>query len=275
MKKIKLFEEFTADDFSNNLKFNESLIVNEAKEVDKSLAKATLDILIAKNEPFKELLFMSQFDRQEVRDVYGSNLPRGFANATNYMMSGSILSPLAGDSIYVDDGKLVKGDKTIMSLKGNPTWGDVADKLKINESALNEGFFGSDILELAQMCIDFGLPAWSAIPVFVSIFLATFVNALSTNATIDNIKHRLKRGNVRKSDIVETLAEYEVLVNELSGGRKRYINGLIAKYKKSVESIVSGDGSSTSNRLFSKDAKDDILFVGRELDDKLKHYLKK
>lgn len=47
------------------------------------------------------------------------------------MMAGAILTPLAGAPVYVDGGQLVKGDKSVLNLKGKETWADVAKALKL------------------------------------------------------------------------------------------------------------------------------------------------
>jgi hypothetical protein len=112
--------------------------VNESKEIDKKLARLTLNLLVKTGREFSQTLYLNQPERGELAREFGRKLPRGFANQNSFMMSGQILSPLAGDSIYQDGNELVKGDKTIMFLKGKETWADVAKKLKIDES-VNEG----------------------------------------------------------------------------------------------------------------------------------------
>lgn len=115
MKHIKLFEEF----------------VNEEKELDIDLVQITFNYLVKNNATYDQQLYLSNADRDAIKDEYGKSLPRGFAGPESYMMSGSILTPLAGDSIYVDGRSLVKGSKTVMKLTGKETWADVAKVLDI------------------------------------------------------------------------------------------------------------------------------------------------
>lgn len=104
--------------------------VNEAVKVDIDLAQITVDVLADQNARFSEVLYINNMTRDIIRDRYGK-LPRGFAGPTTMMAAGQILSPLAGDSIYMDDVDLVKGDKTVMKVKPNTTWADVKKALEI------------------------------------------------------------------------------------------------------------------------------------------------
>lgn len=115
MKHIKLFEQF----------------INEAKDIDKDLAQITLAQLLNNGDEFREVFYLSMGERDQIKSQYSGRLPRGFAGPNTGMMSGSILSVLANDSVYVDGNKLVKGDKTVMNLKANTTWDDVAKALKL------------------------------------------------------------------------------------------------------------------------------------------------
>ena len=114
--------------YVKNGKITES--VNEAVKVDIDLAQITVDVLADQNARFSEELYINNMTRDIIRDRYGK-LPRGFAGPTTMMAAGQILSPLAGDSIYMDDIDLVKGDKTVMKVKPNTTWADVKKALEI------------------------------------------------------------------------------------------------------------------------------------------------
>ena len=105
-------------------------VINEAVKVDIDLAQITVDVLADQNARFSEELYINNMTRDIIRDRYGK-LPRGFAGPTTMMAAGQILSPLAGDSIYMDDIDLVKGDKTVMKVKPNTTWADVKKALEI------------------------------------------------------------------------------------------------------------------------------------------------
>lgn len=108
----------------------ESVEINEAVKVDTDLAQITLDVLADEGKIYDQLLYIPLYIRDMIKDRYG-RLPRGFAGPTKYMMAGEILSPLAGDAVYVDGGDLVKGDKTVMRLKKDTTWADVKKALKL------------------------------------------------------------------------------------------------------------------------------------------------
>jgi len=116
MKRIKLYEEF----------------VNEAKALDPGLAQITVNYLIKNKSEFKEEIWMSAFDRDDIKSAYGSKLPRGFASNNKSMMVGDILEPLGYDA-YVDGNELVVGDKTVLKLKGKETWEDIAKVLNLKE----------------------------------------------------------------------------------------------------------------------------------------------
>jgi len=105
--------------------------LNEAKSLDPKLAQITLDYLVSKKQDYSEILYMSEFDREAIKDEYGSKLPRGFASNSNEMTSGSILTVLVGDDVYMDGGDLVKGDETVLHLKGKETWAYVAKALNL------------------------------------------------------------------------------------------------------------------------------------------------
>jgi len=120
MKYIKLFEAF----------------INEAKdlELDNNLAEITLRKLIQKDGDYKfrEMVYLSINDREAIQDEYGAKLPRGFASPDKDMHISAVLAPLAGDSVYTDDGDLVLGDKTVRGYKhGKSTLNDVVKLLKI------------------------------------------------------------------------------------------------------------------------------------------------
>jgi hypothetical protein len=120
MKYVKLFEAF----------------VNEGKdlELDNELAEITLRKMIEKSgdDPFREMMYMSLFDREAIRAEYGEKLPRGFAGPTKDMHISAVLAPLAGGSVYTDGGDLVLGDKTVKGYKhGKSTLNDVVKLLKI------------------------------------------------------------------------------------------------------------------------------------------------
>jgi hypothetical protein len=120
MKHVKLFEAF----------------INEAKdlELDKNLAEITLRKMIEKSgdDPFREMMYLSLFDREDIQREYGSKLPRGFAGPTKDMHISAVLKPLAGDSVYTDGGDLVLGDKTVKGYThGKSTLNDVVKLLKI------------------------------------------------------------------------------------------------------------------------------------------------
>ena len=114
--------------YVKNGKITES--VNEAVKVDIDLAQITVDVLADENKKFHYEFYISNMERDMIRDRYGK-LPRGFAGPTTSMLAGEILSPLAGDDVYTDDVDLVKGDKTVMTLKPSTTWADVKKALKI------------------------------------------------------------------------------------------------------------------------------------------------
>jgi len=116
MKRIKLYEEF----------------VNEAKALDPGLAQITVNYLIKNKSEFKEEIWMSAFDRDDIKSAYGSKLPRGFASNNISMLVGDILEPLGYDA-YVDGNELVVGDKTVLKLKGKETWEDIAKVLNLKE----------------------------------------------------------------------------------------------------------------------------------------------
>jgi hypothetical protein len=116
--------------FKKGKSVNESDLFNEAVKVDIDLAQITVDVLADQNARFSEELYINNMTRDIIRDRYGK-LPRGFAGPTTMMAAGEILSPLAGDSIYMDDTDLVKGDKTVMKVKPNTTWADVKKALEI------------------------------------------------------------------------------------------------------------------------------------------------
>jgi len=115
MKYIKLFEDF----------------INEGEKVlDKELAQAILDTLKAKENSFAEELYLSNGDRDSVKNIYKQRLPREVAGPEKSMMSSSVLTPLAGEEVYVDGRThLVKGDKTVLNLTPKTTWADVAKAL--------------------------------------------------------------------------------------------------------------------------------------------------
>lgn len=114
--------------YVKNGKITES--VNEAVKVDVDLAQITVDVLADENKKFHYEFYITNMERDMIKDRYGK-LPRGFAGPTTSMLAGEILSPLAGDDIYTDDVDLVKGDKTVMTLKPSTTWADVKKALKI------------------------------------------------------------------------------------------------------------------------------------------------
>lgn len=115
MKHIKLFEQF----------------VNEkAVAVDNKLAQATLDLMVQAGRNFSEEFYISAFDRDAIKKEYGK-LPRGFAAPNRPMMSGSILSALAGDSVYIDGNELIKGSKSVMRLNKDTKWSEVQSALGI------------------------------------------------------------------------------------------------------------------------------------------------
>ena len=105
-------------------------VINEAVKVDIDLAQITVDVLADENKKFHYEFYITNMERDMIKDRYGK-LPRGFAGPTTSMLAGEILSPLAGDDIYTDDVDLVKGDKTVMTLKPSTTWADVKKALKI------------------------------------------------------------------------------------------------------------------------------------------------
>lgn len=109
---------------------DESESIDEAVKVDVDLAQITVDVLADENKKFHYEFYLSNMERDMIKDRYGK-LPRGFAGPTTSMLAGEILSPLAGDDIYTDDVDLVKGDKTVMTLKPSTTWADVKKALKI------------------------------------------------------------------------------------------------------------------------------------------------
>jgi hypothetical protein len=105
--------------------------LNEAKALDPELAKITLAYLVAKEQSFNVILYLSVFDRENIKYAYGSKLPRGFASNSNSMTSGSLLTVLVGKDVYTDGDDLVKGDSTVLNLKGKETWVDIAKALKL------------------------------------------------------------------------------------------------------------------------------------------------
>ena len=109
--------------------------LNEGQDIDKKLAQLTLDLLVKEKRPYREELYMSEWNRDIIKHHYGARLPRKYAKATKSMMSGSILSPLSKDDVYMDGNTLLMGDKTIMTIKSGTTWADVAKKLglKVNK----------------------------------------------------------------------------------------------------------------------------------------------
>jgi hypothetical protein len=113
MKHVKLFEQF----------------INEAeKPLEVELAQAILNRLVSNNDVFDQEVYLSNGDRDVIKSEYNNRLPREVAGPNKSMMCGSILRPL-GKDVYVDGQNLVLGDKTILHLKDNTTWSDVAKTL--------------------------------------------------------------------------------------------------------------------------------------------------
>ena len=120
MKHVKMFETFN--------------LVNEAKGdivVDKNLAKLTLDLLINNGSLFREIIYLSLYDREQIKSKYANRFPNGFAGPEKGMLASYVLEPLVGDDVYIDGEDLVKGDKTVMVLNSKTTWKDVAKVLNI------------------------------------------------------------------------------------------------------------------------------------------------
>ena len=118
MKHLKLFEAF----------------VNESKDLEKDLARIVLNHILANNADrnFSETVYLSLSDREDIKRQYGKRLPRELAGPEKYMLASAILTPLVGDDVYVDGRTdLVVGDKTVLTLKSNTTWKNVADALNL------------------------------------------------------------------------------------------------------------------------------------------------
>lgn len=115
MKHIKLFEQFISEKTEN---------------IDSKLAQATLDLMVQMDRNFSERFYVSAFDREAIKKEYGK-LPRGFAAPNRPMTSGSILSALTGDSVYIDGSELIKGSKTVMRLNKDTKWSEVQSALGI------------------------------------------------------------------------------------------------------------------------------------------------
>lgn len=102
--------------------------MNEAKKIDDTLAKVTVDYLASKNIAFKERVYFSNADKSSIKRDFGGRLPRGFDGVT----VGSLLEPLVGETVYIDGGiTLIKGNKGIMSIDSKTTWADVKKKLNL------------------------------------------------------------------------------------------------------------------------------------------------
>lgn len=132
----KTISEIKAADqlINEEIKEWEDLIkVYEAKEIPVELAQAAFDVL-ADNEANEvtQQVYFSLFDRDAIKRKYKGKIPRGFASNNTATMIGSILSPLMGDSVYMDGSSLVKGSKTIMKIEpGKTKWADIKKKFKL------------------------------------------------------------------------------------------------------------------------------------------------
>lgn len=121
---------FNIKEWKDNV-LNNTKLLNEGLKIDKKLAKITLDAIIPKKDQFSQEVYLSAWDRENIRDEFGSKLPRGFASANKAMMSSELLNPFLEQGVYMDGTSLVQGDKTIMQIKSSTTWSDVIKKLGI------------------------------------------------------------------------------------------------------------------------------------------------
>lgn len=105
--------------------------------LDYDLAFITMNALADAKTPFNQRVYMSLFERDQIRKKYGKRLPRGFAGPDRHMMPGSIIGPLVDDVVYTDDADLVKGDQTIF-VWPNTTWDDVRTMLQTKFGVLTK-----------------------------------------------------------------------------------------------------------------------------------------
>ena len=123
-------KKFSIKEWQDNIP-NNAQTLNEELKIDKKLAKMTLDTIIPKKGGFGQEVYLSAWDRENIRAEFGSKLPKGFASANKSMMSSVLLNPFLKQGVYMDGTSLVQGDRTIMQIKSSTTWADVIKKLGI------------------------------------------------------------------------------------------------------------------------------------------------
>ena len=104
-------------------------------KVDKTLALITLQVLIEQGTKFNQIFYLSQYERQRIKELYKQRLPAGFANEDRHNVISDIIKPITGKDVYVDGNTyLICNNKCVLTMTAQHTLADIAGVLDIKEA---------------------------------------------------------------------------------------------------------------------------------------------